>query len=191
MKICFVSNLFSPYVIGGAEIYVQRIAKKLSENHEVTVITSRPYKGLLSLRGESYKEGKIKVYSFYPLNFYHAYDAKKKPSFIKPFWHAWDINNLHSNFLISRILREEKPDIVHTHNLDGLSLSVVKAVKNFGFNLVHTCHDFSLLCPYATLICPRKQNGFCEKPNFFCGIYRYLKKKAINDKPDCVIFPSK
>jgi glycosyltransferase involved in cell wall biosynthesis len=146
---------------------------------------------LSSLWASSYKEGRIKIYNFYPLNFYHAYNAKKKLSFIKPFWHALDMNNPHSRFLISRILRKEKPDIVHTHNLNGLSLGVVLAVKDLGFNLVHTCHDFSLLCPYATLTCSGKRNVFCEKPNFFCGIYRCLKKKVINDKPDYIIFPSK
>ena len=38
MKICLISNLYKPWVIGGAEIYVENIAKELSKKHEVFIM---------------------------------------------------------------------------------------------------------------------------------------------------------
>ena len=39
MKICLISNLYNPYVVGGAEIYVEKIAEHLSkDNNEIIVL---------------------------------------------------------------------------------------------------------------------------------------------------------
>ena len=40
MKICLVSNLYPPTVQGGAEIYVSRLARALSAEHKVVVVTT-------------------------------------------------------------------------------------------------------------------------------------------------------
>lgn len=37
MKICLISNLFPPYVLGGAELQAKKIAQLLAEDHEVVV----------------------------------------------------------------------------------------------------------------------------------------------------------
>jgi glycosyltransferase involved in cell wall biosynthesis len=102
-----------------------------------------------------------------------------------------DIWNPHAFIGISDILRKVKPDIVHTHNLNGLSLGSVSSVLSLGLPLVHTCHDFSLLCPFATLSCPFRDSGTCIKPSHLCKIYRILKKMFMDGKPDIVIFPSR
>ncbi len=49
MKICLISNLYPPYVIGGAELYVGAIAKHLAKENEVFVITTKPYNGVHSI----------------------------------------------------------------------------------------------------------------------------------------------
>ncbi|TRZ47749.1 glycosyltransferase [bacterium] len=191
MKICLVSNLYSPYAVGGAEIYVEKIAKRLSSLHEVSVITTQPFQNFSSLKYSLIKQNGIKIYSFYPINIYHLLRLRYKPVFIKPFWHALDIWNHHSYFTVNRILHEENPDIVHTHNLNGISLSVIDSIKKAGLPLVHTCHDFSLLCPYANLSCSLNKEDYCPQPVLPCSIYRKFKKMVIDDKPDIVIFPSR
>ncbi|MEE8420747.1 MAG: hypothetical protein V3R92_04740, partial [Dehalococcoidales bacterium] len=61
MKICLISNLYPPNILGGAEIYVQRIARELAHDNEVTVITQRPFSGTASLRAEAEIEDGVKV----------------------------------------------------------------------------------------------------------------------------------
>ena len=41
MKICFITPLFDPWNIGGAEKYINILAKSFSKNHDVIVITTK------------------------------------------------------------------------------------------------------------------------------------------------------
>jgi glycosyltransferase involved in cell wall biosynthesis len=188
MKICLISNLYNPWIIGGAEIYVEYLAKELSKKHEVFIITSEPFNGLKSLMPKVEIQDNIKIYRFYPANVYHTYYAKNSPDLIKPIWHLIDIWNPHSYLLIQRILNKEKPDVVHTHNLGGISPSALYAAKTCRIPVVHTLHDYSFICPRATLIHERSHN-ICDYPANFCKLYRELKKKTTNSV-DLITSPS-
>lgn len=192
MKICIISNLYEPYILGGAEVYVEKITKYLAVDNEVFVITTKPYENLGSLKPSVEILYGIKIYRFYPLNIYHTYDAPKLkiPDFLKLPWHILDLWNPHSYFMIKKILDKEKPDVVHTHNLGGFSAGATfSAVKNLNLPLVHTCHDHSILCPYAVLICPFWKGELCKYPIFLCKIYLWFKRKIIHT-PDIVTAPS-
>jgi glycosyltransferase involved in cell wall biosynthesis len=51
-------------------------------------------------------------------------------------------------------VRSARPDVVHTHNLPGLSTSVWGAASATGARVVHTLHDYYLLCPRVSLLAP-------------------------------------
>lgn len=187
MKICQISNLYDPWIIGGAEIYVERLSNALSEEHKVIVITTEPFSGLKSFSVRIENTNNVKIYRLCPINVYHTYNAKKKPELIKPLWHGIDLWNPHAYFIVRRILEKEKPDVVHTHNLGGLSMSVSSLIRSLGVPHVHTLHDYALFCPRANLL---KGNGkICDKPHILCKIYKNVKKKLID--PNVVISPSK
>jgi glycosyltransferase involved in cell wall biosynthesis len=188
MKICFISNLYQPYLIGGAEKYVEEIAGHLSKENEVVIITTKPYDGLNSLKPSVETQDELKIYRFFPINVYHTYYAKKTNNLIKPFWHLIDQWNPHSYFVVKNILKREMPDVVHTHNLGGLSLSTFYAVKSLDLPLVHTIHDYSLLCPNAMLL--HSSGRICKHPKYPCKVYCRLKRKFADYKPDMVSAPS-
>lgn len=188
MKICFISNLYQPYLIGGAEKYVEEIAGHLSKENEVVIITTKPYDGLNSLKPSVGTQDELKIYRFFPINVYHTYYAKKTNNLIKPFWHLIDQWNPHSYFVVKNILKREMPDVVHTHNLGGLSLSTFYAVKSLDLPLVHTIHDYSLLCPNAMLL--HSSGRLCKHPKYPCKVYCSLKRKLADYKPDMVSAPS-
>ncbi len=188
MKICFISNLYQPYLIGGAEKYVEEIAGHLSKENEVVIITTKPYDGLNSLKPSVETQDKLKIYRFFPINVYHTYYAKKTNNLIKPFWHLIDQWNPHSYFVVKNILKREMPDVVHTHNLGGLSLSTFYTVKSLDLPLVHTIHDYSLLCPNAMLL--HSSGRICKHPKYPCKVYCCLKRKFTDYKPDMVSAPS-
>jgi len=53
---------------------------------------------------------------------------------------------------IQKLLREERPDIVHTHNtFFTISASIFGACKDAGVPVVQTLHNFRILCPVSTL----------------------------------------
>jgi glycosyltransferase involved in cell wall biosynthesis len=67
---------------------------------------------------------------------------------------------------LSAAVRAARPDVVHTHNLPGLSTAVWGAATAAGARVVHTLHDYYLLCPRVTLLAPGGEP--CGR-GAFCG----------------------
>jgi len=180
-----ISNLYPPYVYGGAEMYVYQISRYLSKRYDVSVITTEPFHGLKSFGGNTDTEDTVTIHRFYPLNVYSNYHYADRPTLLKPLWHAIDLWNPHAYQKVKHILTEERPDVVHIHNFKGLSASVFSAVKELGIPTVHTVHDCDLLCPRTTLL--TGSNVTCYTPRKLCVLYRKFSQTI---KPDIVTAPS-
>ena len=183
MKICLISNLYPPNVLGGAEVSVKKVAEELiKKGHEVIVITtSFNEKNIEIING-------VKIYQISPLNVYSVYDHPHKPFLMKPLWHIIDLWNPNANYIIKKILKTEKPDIVHIHNFKGLAISSFGAVKSLNLPLVFTAHDYSLICMRANLL--NSSGEICKEPSQICKIYNKIQKELVKNKPDLIISPS-
>lgn len=166
MKICLINNLFF------SGHYAEAIATGLSKENEVVVITTKPFSGFGSLKPSIESQDNMKIYSFYPLNMYRHYPIKYRPLWIRLIWHLVEIWNPHPYFIVKKILKKEKPDIVHTINLIGLSTSVYTAVKSSGYPHVHTLPDGALISPWASLL----RNGKMVSFNFLDRQYMKIKR---------------
>jgi len=175
MRICMVSNLYPPYVLGGAELYVQQIAKKLSAQHDMSIITTAPFGTDNASVSNPEVKGKETIYRFYPLNLYSAYNYALKPTFIKPIWHLFDVWNPHVYIFVKGVLKREMPEVVHVHNFKGMSASVFSAANDLGIPIIHTVHDYDLICPKTTML--TRTNASCVTPHNLCRIYRWLSKR--------------
>lgn len=75
-----------------------------------------------------------------------------------------------SREIIKEILNEEKPDIVHIHNLvGGISFSILPEIKKLNIPIVASIHDFRLLCPVGIMV--NGKGEICEK----CKTRKYYK----------------
>lgn len=96
------------------------------------------------------------------------------------------IKNYFSNKEAARILEEliikEKPDIAHAHLFwGGISPSIFNVLKKHGIPLVHTAHDYRMVCPAYLL---KDGTGkFCERCKggkfFNCALHRCSKGSTI------------
>lgn len=188
MHICFISNLYPPYVLGGAEVYLQNLVSVLSREHQITLISTCPFGGVESFGAQLQTEGSVRIYRFYPANLFHLYQ-RPKSAIKKSLWYLLDVYNYHARKIVWDILNIEKPDLVHTHNLKGLSVSVWDAVKELGLPLVHTIHDYHLICRNSMLL-HGKEARLCDGRDLDCKIYRPVMKKLVDSKPDLVLAPS-
>lgn len=188
MHICFISSLFPPYVLGGAETYLDGLVKSLSIEHEISIITTTPYRGSSSFWPRLEHQGKIRIYRFYPINVFHLY-KRPRSALRKALWYLIDVYNLHVRIAIQRVLQVEKPDIVHTHILRGLSLSVWDAVKDENLPLVHTIHDYFLIC-FTSMLLHGKSAILCDGKRLECRLHRNVMRLQAANKPDLLISPS-
>jgi len=154
MKLVIINTLYAPTAIGGAERSVQVLAETLVYlKHNVTVICTRAEKGAK----QAWVNG-VKVYYLGLKNSYWPHDQNAVSAPTKLFWHLRDSYNPAMGREVGRILDLEQPDLVHTNNLSGFSVSVWREVKRRNLPLVHSLRDYYLLCPKATMY----KRGNCQ-----------------------------
>lgn len=95
----------------------------------------------------------IRHYRVRPRNLYWIGDKDTKPAYQRAIFQTIDLWNPHVNHVLRNIIAQERPDVIHTHKLRGLSPSVWDAARAARpeARLVHSCHDHELISPEGTL----------------------------------------
>ena len=138
MKIVITNNLYAPWVRGGAERIVEKTAEGLeNKGHEVFIIATAPKE---SRTEKAYYLGSI------------FYNLDKYPFWLRFFWHLWDIFNFVHRAKIKKILKEKKPDLVITHNLQGVGFLLPGLLRKLKIKHFHTLHDIQILHPSGLMI---------------------------------------
>ncbi|MCK5600803.1 glycosyltransferase family 4 protein [Candidatus Pacearchaeota archaeon] len=167
MKVLILSNLYTPNILGGAEQSAQLLAEGLlREGHEPIVVTTSNQNAIERVNG-------VKVYYISDLNLYWIFNHQNQKRYKKLLWHLKDIYNLKSKKEIEKIVDLEKPDIVHTNNLAGFSVSIWALSKERGIPVVHTIRDYYLLCSKSSMF---KDDKICKKQCLLCKGFSFLKK---------------
>lgn len=152
MKILMIASLYRPYSRGGAEVVFNSIVDELKKNHNVTVASIIPFKGIRSLIPGMTEEDGVRVYRFCPLNVFSFINIMGKPAALRLVWHVIDMFNIHSFFAVRSIINRERPDIVMTHNLKGIGYSIPAAIRSCRATHLHTIQDLQLIFPVGTLL---------------------------------------
>jgi len=181
MKICIIAGLYKRHIIGGGEIYVQKIADGLSKNNEVVIITTSPD---ASLKPTVEMDGDIKVYTFRPLlSIYNVSSVGSLAEILRAIAATViDIWNPHSYRIIKDILKKERPDVIHTDNVGYVSTSIFSAIKSVKIPCIHRCHSYQLLSVWPSLFNYRK-GEIIKNFNFFDKRYMDVKRhltKSVN-----------
>lgn len=189
MRICLISNLYPPHGRGGAERVVEEEAKALTAlGHRVSVITAEPVRDDGTIHPRMTLEGGIRVWRFHPLNLFFYGEIGRHSAPARLLWHLWDARNAHAAKSVSDVLRRERPDVVHTHNLKGIGFTVPRAIRRLGLRHVHTLHDVQLAVPSGLILKGKERGVGLTDPltRLFARVAR-----ASFGSPDVVISPSK
>lgn len=168
MHILIANNIYPPIMAGGAELIVAMLAERLVQHgHRVTVVSTcspeaEPYP--VEIRND------VEVIRFFPKNRYWHWERGNRRGYEKALWHLRDAWNTDAGTRFRQILAEYKPDVLHTHLIDGMSAILWRRAKQAGIPVIHTAHDYHLLCPRALLL--TKSLKICTNPQIGCRIYR-------------------
>lgn len=69
---------------------------------------------------------------------------------------------------LERVIRRHAPDVVHTHNLPGISTGIWEICRSHGIPVFHSLHDYYLLCPRMSLM--RRSGEPCHPSPVWCGL---------------------
>lgn len=79
---------------------------------------------------------------------------------------------------IERLIREERPDIAHLHNIHHqISPSVLHSLKKFNIPVILTLHDYKMVCPSYSMLCGEKICEACKSARY----HNCLLKGCVKD----------
>lgn len=163
MRIALVATLLPADTRGGAEAYVEAAARSLAERHDVRVLSGS--------RGTLDGVPTIRLPRLPDL------DQRVHPLPYRLLWHARDQWRPSVHFALTRELKRWRPDIVVTHEPQGLSAAVFTAVARLGLPHIHTAHDLNLLCARTTMT---RDGEYCGGRCATCLIQRRVRGRALN-----------
>lgn len=179
MKILYVNTLYSPDIMGGAEISIKLLVEGMrSQGHEVVVVSLRP-KGHT---GQDEVDG-VPVYRYALKNLYWPYVKRRPRAPIRLAWHWIDRDNRAMAGQLAQVLRQERPDVVSCHNLAGWSIAVWDAVRQQGIPLVQVLHDLYLLCANSDMY---RGDNPCVGRCLRCHLLRFSHAKR-SSRLDAVV----
>ena len=171
MKILYLNSLYSPNFVGGAERSVQALAEGIvAQGHEASVISTADQ----DVATEAVIHG-VKVHYLPYRNRYWTYGDGRSGPLSKAAWHARDSCNRPMARRVAEVARRERPDVVHTNNLVGMSVAVWDALRRLGLPIVHTLRDYYLICPKSTMF---SRGASCERPCLGCAPFALPRKFA-------------
>jgi len=143
-----VNSLYPPEIMGGAEVSVSLLARALARmGHQVSAVSLHGAADLAFSEADG-----VRIYRLPLDNSYWPFNQDSKPSALRRLgWHLRDTWNRRAARRFGAILDAEKPEVVHTNNLTGFSVSLWAEAKRRRIRVVHTLRDYSLLCKRSTL----------------------------------------
>ncbi|MBD2872145.1 glycosyltransferase family 4 protein [Paenibacillus arenilitoris] len=150
MKIVIVNSLYTPHIIGGAEISTQILAETLSSAADVHVFTTGGQKGSAGISSE--RINGVTVHRLPYNNLYWIGDGEGRGTLHKVARRLVDMYNPMQIGTVSRLLTQIRPDLVHTQNLSGFGAGIWSAFHKAGVPIVHTLRDYSLISPVSSPI---------------------------------------
>lgn len=125
------------------------------------------------------------------VSYLHAFPDRQGPTTAtvlhRTDWRDDDLRRLlnHADDLISRpsarlrkVVAAAEADLVHTHQLVGITTGIWETSRALGLPVVHTLHDYGLLCPRKSLLTPHGEP--CRPSPLLCG---YRTRRMIRWAP--------
>jgi glycosyltransferase involved in cell wall biosynthesis len=168
MHILVANNIYPPIMAGGAELIVAWLSEGLvARGHRVTVVSTC---GPETVPYPVETRNGVTVLRFFPPNVYWNFDRGGQKPYRRMLWHMRDAWNVEAGRTFRTILDDAPPDVVHTHLIDGFSATIWRSARQAGVPIIHTAHDYHLLCPRAFLLTKNWQ--ICRQPKMACQLYR-------------------
>jgi glycosyltransferase involved in cell wall biosynthesis len=154
MRILICSSFFPPHYLGGAELVAYKQATiLLSLGHDVRVFSGRLAGPLIRSRGVKVDRGVL-----------HTTRVGLSAQDISGT--SWNFRNAAILREFGHVLDEFSPDLVHFHNLVGLSLTMIDECHTRRLPTVMTLHDYWGICFKNTLL--KNDGRLCHRGGLDC-----------------------
>ena len=173
MRILMVSSLWPPAVLGGAERYAAALVERLrAAGHEVGVVTSVD-------GADEHVVARIPSWG------YEMTEYASQPAVRRVVFHAGDLIRPDAARTMDRAIRDFRPDVVHSHVVQGMGATALTRPGHDGVAHVHTLHDYWLLCQRTTLV--QRDGTACVTRCASCRVVSGVRDAAVRRHPPDVV----
>lgn len=170
MRIVLVNTGHPAAIKGGAEAAVLDLGHRLvARGHSVALVVHHDGKAV-----ERSEDGGVRVHALPNRNLYYAFDGAKRPAPLRLAWHALDSANPWMAAAFGTILDEERPEIVNSHVLVGLSQLVWREARRRAIPVVHYLHEYGSMCPRGSAF---RNERLCATPCAACRVLTAPRKR--------------
>jgi glycosyltransferase involved in cell wall biosynthesis len=170
MRILLANTGHPATIKGGAETAVLDLAQALvARGHSVALAVHHGGKEL-----EESVEGGIRIYALPNRNLYFGFDGQKRPAPLRLAWHALDGVNPLMASAFGAVLDRERPEVVNTHVVVGLSQLVWREAARRDIPIVHYLHEYGTMCPRGSGF---RDGHLCARPCGTCGVLTAPRKR--------------
>ncbi len=148
IRIVYVAQGYPPESVGGVEVYLKNLARKMAETEKVFIFTRS------KLGNRTHLETEVDVDDGIELTKLRV-DQRALTDF-RSTYQRDEVDVIFRNYLL-----EKQADLVHIHHLGGLSLGMIRLADEFGLPVILTSHDHHPFCPRGQRI--RNDKRICHK----------------------------
>jgi len=168
MRLLHLTSTYEPHVFGGAERVVRRLAEhQAAEGWQVGVTHLVPRPAV------HHRLNDVDILPLQHRNPLWLEDSARYPGVVRKVNKVATIFNYRTARDFARVLADFAPDILHTHSMTELTPMMWSAANDRKIPIVHTLHDFDLMCVKATLF---KDGIPCSPRHASCRLMSLPKK---------------
>jgi glycosyltransferase involved in cell wall biosynthesis len=161
-----LNHLYPPFAAGGSEKATAMLAEAMVRaGHSVAVVTL----GREDAESVSVENG-VRVYRVPLDNLYWPFPpvgSWGSSAVRKVLWRVLDVWNPRAVRRVVKIMEAEQTEVLHTNVPQGFSLGIWRAAKRRGCRVVHTLHDYQLVCGRSSLF---RAGRVCRERCFDCKV---------------------
>lgn len=146
MRILQVTSLFSPDRVGGAEIFVEDLARGLAgKGHTIAVAAISRERQTAELR-----DG-FAIHRLGHTTPFFIGDWERQSEWKRKYYKVAVQIDPRLVQRLARVIEDFRPDVVNTHSLSELTPLIWPMIGRRGIPLVHSLHDFTSMCTNGSL----------------------------------------
>jgi len=177
VRVLLLSSLWPPNILGGAELHAAALADRLADaGHDVGVVT--------------YGSPGARVVAQVPATPYPLHEFASQPGTKRAVMHLRDVWNPATARILDGAIRTFRPDVVHSHTVQGMSAVALARPGRLGVPHVHTLHDYWLLCQRTAMV--RRDGTACDTPCRGCAAITTIRERQVRPHaPDLMLAVSR
>jgi glycosyltransferase involved in cell wall biosynthesis len=169
MRVLHLNSLYPPQAFGGAEKVVEVLAEG-SAARGLTVGVAH----LVREPAPSLRRNGVDVHPLHHRNPLWIETSARHSGPVRKLNKIATLFNVLTAADFGRLLDEYRPDLVHTHSMSDLTPLMWKSAHDRGLPLIHTLHDYDLLCIRGTL---HKDGRQCVPRHWSCSAFSEVKRR--------------